>query len=83
MAIAFLFLSLLGVDVFRRAGDIPVMIVFIGLTLIYATELPTRLFSWTPGGRITGLFQVITGIWLMYCTYALTVNLALGAKAWV
>jgi hypothetical protein len=83
MAIAFLFLSLLGVDVFRRAGDIPVMIVFIGLTLIYATEIPTRLFSWAPGSRITGLFQVITGIWLMYCTYALTVNLALGAKAWV
>ena len=27
MAIAFLFLSILGVDVFRRAGDIPVMII--------------------------------------------------------
>ena len=79
---AFLFLSILGVDVFRRSGDIPVMIIFVGLTLIYATEIPARLLSWNPGGRVTGLFQFITGIWLMYCTYAMTVNLALGAKAW-
>src|SRR5712671_3441092 len=83
MAIAFLFLSILGADVFRRAGDIPVMIVFVGLTLIYATEIPTRLFSWNRGNRLVGLFQFITGIWLMYCTYAMTVDLALGAKAWV
>lgn len=83
MAIAFLFLSILGVDVFRRAGDIPVMIIFAGLTLIYAVEIPTRMFSWNSGGRLVGLFQVVTGVWLMYCTYAMTVDLALGAKAWV
>jgi hypothetical protein len=83
MAIAFLFISILGVDVFGRAGDIPVMIIFVGLTLIYACEIPTRLLSWAPGERLTGLFQVLTGIWLMYCTYAITVNLALGAKAWI
>lgn len=40
------------------------------------------LFSWNSGGRL-GLFQCVTGIWLMYCTYAMTVDLALGAKAWV
>src|ERR1700737_4249638 len=61
MAIAFLFLSILGVDVFRRAGDIPVMIIFVGLTLIYAMEIPTRLFSWRPGSRIIGLVQFLTG----------------------
>ncbi len=83
MAIAFLFLSILGTYVFQRAGDIPVMIIFVGLTLIYATEIPTRLFSWSPGGRLTGLFQFVTGIWLLYCTYAITVNQALGAKAWI
>ena len=83
MAIAFLFLSILGVDVFRRAGDIPVMIIFIGLTLIYAIEIPTRLLSWTPGGRLVGFFQFVTGMWLMYCTYAITVDLALGGKVWV
>jgi hypothetical protein len=83
MAIAFLFLSLLGVLVFGHAGDIPVMIVFVGLSLIYATEIPTRLLSWNRGLRIVGLFQLITGFWLLYCTYAITVNLALGAKAWI
>ena len=49
MAIAFLFLSILGLDVFRRAGDIPLMIIFVGLTMIYAAEIPTRLFSWKSG----------------------------------
>jgi len=83
MAIAFLFLSILGVDVFGRAGDIPVMIVFIGLTLVYAAEVPTRLMSWTAGARLVGLFQFITGIWLLYCTYAITVKVALGANAWI
>src|ERR1700741_5303256 len=83
MAIAFLFLSILGVDVFRRAGDIPVMIIFVCLALIYAVEIPTRLFSCNAGCRVVGLFQLITAIWLMYCTYAMTVDLALGAKAWV
>jgi hypothetical protein len=83
MAIAFLFLSILGVNVFGQAGDIPVMIVFVGLTLIYATEIPTKLLSWSPGARLVGLFQVATGIWLLYCTYAITVDVALGSKAWV
>ncbi len=83
MAIAFLFLSILGVDVFRRSGDIPVLIIFVGLALIYAIEILTRLLSWSPGGRVIGLLQFMTGIWLMYCTYAMTVDLALGAKAWI
>jgi hypothetical protein len=33
------------------------------------------------GGRLVGLFQFITGIWLTYCTYAMTVDLPLGAQA--
>ena len=48
-----------------------------------AIEIPTRLFSWTAGSRLVGLFQFVTGIWPMYCTYAMTVDLALGANAWV
>jgi len=83
MAIGFLFLSLLGTFVFLKAGDIPVMIIFVGLSLIYATEIPTYLLSWERGHRIVGLFQCLTGIWLMYCTYAATVNFALGEKAWI
>jgi len=83
MAIAFLFLSVLGVDVFQRAGDIPVMIIFVGLALIYAIEIPTQLLFWNSGARLVGFVQCVTGIWLMYCTYAITVDLALGAKTWV
>src|ERR1700686_4381091 len=83
MDMAFLLLSILGADVFRRTGDIPVMLIFVGLTLIYAIEIPTRLLSWTPGGRLVGLFQFITVIWLVHSTYATSVDLALGAKAWV
>ena len=82
MAIAFLFLSILGVDVFRRAGDIPVMILFVALAMIYAIEIPTHLFSWRSGSRLVGLLQFATGFWLMYLTYAVAVDLALGAKAW-
>jgi hypothetical protein len=59
------------------------MLIFVGLTLIYAIEVPTRLLSWRSATQLIGLFQFLTGIWLMYCTYAVTVNLALGAKAWI
>jgi hypothetical protein len=51
--------------------------------LIYATEIPTRFFAWTEGSRLVGLFQFVTGIGLMYCTYAMTIDVSLGAKAWI
>jgi hypothetical protein len=57
-----------------------VMLIFVGLPLIYAVEVPTRLLSWNLGPRIIGLFQILTGVWLMCCTYAITVDLALGAS---
>jgi hypothetical protein len=43
MAIAYLFVSVLAAYVFGHAGHVSVMIVFIGLTLIYLVEVPTRL----------------------------------------
>jgi hypothetical protein len=46
-------------------------------------EIPIRLLSWNFGVRLVGLLQFVTGIWRMYCTYAMTVDLALGAKAGV
>jgi hypothetical protein len=49
MALAFLFISILGFDVFRRAGDIPVMIIFVGLTLIYAGKF---LRACSPGAAV-------------------------------
>jgi hypothetical protein len=49
----------------------------------FPVEIPTRLFSWSPSARLVGFFQFVAGIWLMYCTYAMKVDLALGANAWV
>jgi hypothetical protein len=59
------------------------MMLFIGLALIYLLEIPTRLLGWQPGARLAGLVQFLTGIWLMYLTYAATVDTALAAKVWV
>jgi hypothetical protein len=83
MALAFLILSILGVVVFIGAGDIPVAIVFIGLSLIYLSEAPTRFGVLPMGGRLVGVWQVLTGLWLMYMTWAVTLNLTLGMKLWV
>lgn len=76
MAIAFLILSILGVVVFILANDIPVAIVFIGLSLIYLTEIPARFLHSAGAARIVGLWQFLTGLWLMYMTIATTLNLS-------
>lgn len=83
MAIAFLILSILGVYVFYIASDIPVAIVFIGLSLIYLTEIPARFAHSAAAARIVGLWQFLTGIWLMYMTIATVINLSLGGKLWL
>lgn len=87
MAIAFALVSILGIIVFLGANDVPVAIVFIGLTLIYLTEIPTRLGffpenGYLTGGQLVGVWQLLTGIWLMYMTYAVIINGTLGAHWW-
>ena len=83
MAIPITFLSILGMIVFMGAGDVPVGILFIGLTLIYLTEIPTRFTGSALGARLIGLWQVLTGLWLIYLAYGVTLNLALGYHWWV
>jgi hypothetical protein len=83
MAIAFTLLSILGVLVFYSAGDIPVMFVFIGLTLVYLTEIPTRFCMLAGGARLIGLWQLLTGMWLMYLTYGVVLDFAVGGHWWV
>ena len=56
---------------------------FVGLTLNYLVEILTQLAGWSGGSRIGGLIKCLTGIWLMYCTWAVTVNTALGYKLWI
>ena len=83
MAIAFLAISILGVIVFVIANDIPVVFVFIGLSLIYLTEIFTRFGILPWGGRLVGIWQLLTGVWLMYLTFAVTLNLSNGLHWWV
>lgn len=83
MAIAFFLISVLGVIVFAIAGDVPVVIVFIGLSLIYLTEAPTRFSFFPMGARLVGIWQLLTGIWLMYLTFAVTLNFSNGLHLWV
>jgi hypothetical protein len=85
MAIAFLLLSILGilVFVFASPNDLPVAILFLGLSLIYLSEIPARFLNSKAAGRLVGMWQLLTGIWLMYLTYATVFNLALGQKWWL
>ena len=90
MAIAFTIISVLGMLVFFRAGDWPVGLVFVGLTCVYVSELFAGLFARRPeakerlkkvnvlGERAVGFFRLATGGWLMYLTFALTLNAASG-----
>ena len=34
------------------------------------------------GDRLVGLWQVLTGMWLMYLTYGTVFNIALGRHWW-
>jgi hypothetical protein len=82
MAIAFLLISILGLIVFAEVGDWPVAILFIGLGLIYLSEIPTR-FNLFRAHRLVGFWQFVTGLWLMYLTYATAFNLSLGWHWWL
>jgi hypothetical protein len=83
MAIPFTLLGILGASVFFGAGDAPVGILFVGLALVYLTEIPTNFGLFNGGRRLIGFLQILTGVWLMYLTYGVTTNLALGKHWWV
>lgn len=77
MSVAFIIISALGATVFFHAGDWPVGLLFLGLAAVYvcdlAVALGVRLFE-----RLLGLVHVVTGLWLMYLTFAATLNFAAG-----
>jgi hypothetical protein len=85
MAIAFLWISIIGAYVFFGASpaDVPVAIVFVLLALIYLCEIPARLLPSKMWGKAQASFQVINGVWLMYLTLGVTANLAIGAHFWI
>jgi hypothetical protein len=79
MSIAFVVLSVLGMFVFFRVGDWPVGVIFVGLTGVYVFDFFASLFPAAGvAERGLGLVRLATGIWLLYMTWAATVNLALG-----
>lgn len=89
MAIAFTIVSVLGLVVFFGAGAWPVGVLFAGLTGVYITDFFASVplagtgaaasnKSMRLGEKGIGFFHIITGIWLMYLTFASTLNIASG-----
>jgi len=77
MSVAFTVLSALGITVFFDAGDWPVGLLFVGLLGVYVCEFFITVGA-KPFERPLGLVRVLTGLWLMYLTFAVTLNCASG-----
>ncbi|MGH7640372.1 MAG: hypothetical protein ACREOL_05630 [Candidatus Dormibacteria bacterium] len=82
MAIAFLLISILGMIVFFNAGDVPVGLLFVGLTCIYASDVFASQ-KIDLGERALGFFHLWTGLWLMYLMFAATLNFSNGFHLWL
>lgn len=92
MSFAFVIVSVLGMVVFYRIGAWPVGLLFTGLTAVYFFEFFASVPLGRPGrvavrGPLTvlgekglGFFHILTGLWLMYLTFATTLNVASGYK---
>ena len=91
MSIAFILISVLGIVVFvvPASRDIPVALLFVGLTAVYVADFFASLFAvngnplGVAGNRALGFFHIVTGLWLMYLTWAVALNFASGFKLWV
>lgn len=77
MSVAFLVLSITGAIVFFSSSDWPVGVLFIGLAGVYASEIPASV-SMPVGERLLGLFHTATGLWLMYLTVAVLLDVSLS-----
>ncbi len=86
MAIGYFVLSALGAVVFfTNQVDVPVAILFVLLSAIYVVEAPTKLgyIAEEVGGKMVAAIQFITGLWLLYLTVGVTLNLTAGYTWWV
>lgn len=77
VSVAYMVLSALGATVFFAVKDWPVGIVFIGLFFVYAAKLAMSV-GVPVTERAMGLFRILTACWLMYLTFAVVVDFALG-----
>jgi hypothetical protein len=91
MSIPFIIISVLGLTVFFDAGDWPVGLLFCGLTAVYVSEFfaSFRILARPMGAgreplnlgeKALGLVHIVTGLWLMYLTFATVLNFASGFK---
>jgi hypothetical protein len=83
MCVAFELISILGIIVFFKAADHPVGGVFIGLTCVYFAEFfatlgPDAPRLSKPGERALGFFHLGTGLFLIYMTFAVALDLSVG-----
>jgi hypothetical protein len=77
MSVAFMVLSALGATVFFDGGDWPVGLLFLGLFAVYFFDFFLAVGA-TVAERALGLVRVLVGAWLMYLTFAVAVDFALG-----
>lgn len=77
MTVAFFIISVVGAIVFFVAGDWPVGLLFIGLSLIYFSDFFASIGR-AIGEKGLGLFHILTGLWLMYLMIAAALNFSLG-----
>jgi hypothetical protein len=78
MCVAFTALSALGIVVFFHHGvDRPVGGVFIGLAAVYVSEFFATI-GVPRAEKVLGFFRLGTAGWLMYLTWAVTLNFAAG-----
>lgn len=77
MAVAYTILSVLGMVVFFNVGLWAVGLLFLGLTAVYVTDFINSIG--VPGGlELHGVAHLITGLWLMYLTFGITLDMALN-----
>lgn len=79
MAIPFTWLALIGTFAFLSASDLPFAIAFAFIALVFVSDIATRLFGAPAGPRAQAILQLLGGLWLMYLTFAITLDYAVGS----
>ncbi|MCW2540083.1 MAG: hypothetical protein JWN95_1808 [Frankiales bacterium] len=77
MSVAYMVISAMGATVFFKVHDWPVGLVFLGLFAVYLSEFVVTVGVGV-AERVLGLFRIVTAVWLMYLSYAVVVDFAIG-----
>ncbi len=83
MAFAFLWISIVGAIAFYSVPDIPLVILFSLLALVYISDIPASMTEKRMWVGLKGFFHIITGVWLMYLMFSSVMNFALGITTWL